>query len=639
MSPTLIFFSNIVVPCLSSVFLLVYIFYFSVSSNIKSSSLRLFQLFLIFFTVFLIGRPLQVLAGPYPWPLIIVNVRVFLLSAVVAPLIILASDVLDNKSHKTNLWIIAFCVLLGIVYVVFNTLGTKDSYILFEFYGLIAYDNLTPSNSPPYGREVTLIAQTSIGFILLIFSLLRLFNLLRQTGKHYFFFKKNIFINTGILIFALSFILGSVLKQWWIYYVSSIIITMLFGGSVLYDIKELNIFHEKTLPLLKNELVNRLFMNDVGEKELVEILSCIGKNTDINCAVIIQLIKISNDNINIVLSNKLEDLVGKQFSKYYPEEIFITLPIFGNKLCVLFKADKNSEYKILEISEKVAKSIRENFRENVVIGIGSIKKGIELIGESFFEAMHAKKYAENNGIEGVVYYSNIKQIEYHQIPYPYKEKQILIDKIKVGDIHQLEKATEDFFSKLKIWTLENVSLIKLKLYETIGSMVSVIDVRSEDRDRLNELVEQSFKRISHIKEVMDIEPIVKEVVQKLANIERTQYQKRTNLYISKAIEYIEKKYKYSITFKKVAAYIGVSPSYFSHLFKKETGLTFGEYLTHYRIQLAKKLLLENKLNITEIAYEVGFKNPNYFSYVFKKIVGISAKDFKKMMEGTASAST
>jgi len=629
-SPTLTFFSNIVVPCLSSIFLLVYIFYFSVSSNIKSSSLRLFQLFLISFTIFLIGRPLQVLTGPYPWPLIIVNIRVFLLSAVVAPLIILASDVLDNKSHKTNLWIIAFCVLLGIVYVVFNTLGTKDSYTLFEFYGLIAYDNLTPTNFPPYyGREVTLIAQTSIGIILLIFSLLRLSNLLIKSSKQYFFFKKNFFVNAGIFIFALSFIVGSVLKQWWIYYVTSIIITMLFGGSVLYDIKELNIFHEKTLPLLKNELVNRIFMNDVGEKELVEILSCIGKNTDVNCAAVIQLSMVSNDNMNIVLSNKLEDLVVKQCSRYYPEEIFITLPIFGNKLCVLFKVDKNGEYKILEIFEKVANSIRDKFEEGVVIGIGSVKTGIELIGESFYEAMHAKKYAENNNIEGVVYYSNIKQIENHQIPYPYKEKQILIDKIKTGDTNQLERATEDFLSKLKMWTFESASLMKLKAYETIGALVSVVDVRNEDRDKLNDLVEQSFKRISHVKEVIEIEPIVQEVAQKLVNIVRNQYEKRKNLYVSKAVEFIEKKYKYPITFKKIAAHIGVSPSYFLHLFKRETGLTFGEYLTHYRIQIAKKLLLEDKLNITEIAYEVGFKNSNYFSYVFRKIVGISAKDFKK----------
>ncbi|MCX7787687.1 MAG: helix-turn-helix transcriptional regulator [Spirochaetes bacterium] len=559
------------------------------------------------------------------------NIRVFLLCAVVAPLIILASQVLDNETQRTNRWVILFCILLGVLYVVFNTLGTKDSYTLFELYGLTAYDNLTPSRIPPfYGREVTLIAQTSIGVVLLVFSLVRLRKLTKQRSEHYFFFKKNLFINSGILVFALSFIVGSVLKQWWIYYVTSIVISMLFGGSVLYDIKELNIFHEKTLPLLKHEIVNRLFSNDGGEKEIVELMTCIGKNTELNCAAVIQINPIPSDRVVSMFDGKFEEMVIKQLSKYYPEECLLTLPIFGNTLGVLFKVDKlHEEYKNIELFERVGERIKEMGKESIVIGIGSIKSGIGFLGESFYEAMLAKKYALNNQIEGVVYYRNIKQSENDQRPYPYREKQLLVEKLRVGDVHQIERLIEEVISKLKLWAMENVSSMKLKAYEMIGSLVTIIDAKSGERDKLNELIEKSFKNISNAKEIGEIERVLREVTYSVVTAIRNQYQKRTNLYISKAREFIEKKYKYPITFKKVAEYIGVSPSYFLHLFKKEMGITFSEYVTNIRIQMAKKFLLEGKLTITEIAYEVGFRNPNYFSYVFKKTVGISAKEFKR----------
>jgi two-component system, response regulator YesN len=90
----------------------------------------------------------------------------------------------------------------------------------------------------------------------------------------------------------------------------------------------------------------------------------------------------------------------------------------------------------------------------------------------------------------------------------------------------------------------------------------------------------------------------------------------------------ERKYASQIGYKDVAREICISPSYFLTLFKRETGLTFTDYLTRARIAAAKELLRGSEKTITEIAFEVGFNNSNYFSSTFKKETGSSAKDFR-----------
>lgn len=104
--------------------------------------------------------------------------------------------------------------------------------------------------------------------------------------------------------------------------------------------------------------------------------------------------------------------------------------------------------------------------------------------------------------------------------------------------------------------------------------------------------------------------------------------KRTSL-AGRTAEWINKNYGSPITSKEICRALGVSRAYMSREFNREMHVTVREYINSVRIKNAKILLDSSELNVSEIAYSVGFSDSGYFSSVFKKTTGLSPLEYKK----------
>ena len=94
-----------------------------------------------------------------------------------------------------------------------------------------------------------------------------------------------------------------------------------------------------------------------------------------------------------------------------------------------------------------------------------------------------------------------------------------------------------------------------------------------------------------------------------------------------ALALIVAHYSEKITVKWAADKLFISESHLMHEFKEETGATFNECLTYYRIAKAKELLAQGKMRINEIAAAGGFADGRYFGQVFKERVGITPSEY------------
>ncbi|HBH85280.1 MAG TPA: hypothetical protein DDY34_15985 [Bacteroidales bacterium] len=93
----------------------------------------------------------------------------------------------------------------------------------------------------------------------------------------------------------------------------------------------------------------------------------------------------------------------------------------------------------------------------------------------------------------------------------------------------------------------------------------------------------------------------------------------------------------SLNREVIAAHLKISCAYLSEIFKKNTQKTLPQYLNELRISKAKELLQNTHNRVTEIAYEVGFRNFDHFIRVFKSFERVTPTEFRgkciKAMKG------
>ncbi|NOU94077.1 response regulator [Paenibacillus sp. LMG 31456] len=99
-----------------------------------------------------------------------------------------------------------------------------------------------------------------------------------------------------------------------------------------------------------------------------------------------------------------------------------------------------------------------------------------------------------------------------------------------------------------------------------------------------------------------------------------------------AIQYIDEHlFEEELSLDMVAGKLGVTPTYFSHYFKKKTNETFVQYRMRKRMDKAKQLLAVPHYKIIDIVTEVGYESYPHFSRVFKKATGYSPTEYRGLL--------
>jgi AraC-like DNA-binding protein len=78
-----------------------------------------------------------------------------------------------------------------------------------------------------------------------------------------------------------------------------------------------------------------------------------------------------------------------------------------------------------------------------------------------------------------------------------------------------------------------------------------------------------------------------------------------------------------------ASLCGLSPAYFSRLFRRCHGMPFREYVRVHRLQLAAQRLADNRENLAQISYALGFASPSHFSACFRQRFGVTPRAYRR----------
>lgn len=143
------------------------------------------------------------------------------------------------------------------------------------------------------------------------------------------------------------------------------------------------------------------------------------------------------------------------------------------------------------------------------------------------------------------------------------------------------------------------------------------------------LLEEDGKVAGHYETVDDYEQEAIWMYSQAIQILQPAREARSSYVIKKSVAYIKGNYDRKLTVEEMAGQCGITPNYFSHLFKKELGISFREFVNRERIGEAKRLLRTTNMLAYEIMEKVGFTDYKYFCQVFRKNEGCAPSDYRK----------
>ncbi len=202
-----------------------------------------------------------------------------------------------------------------------------------------------------------------------------------------------------------------------------------------------------------------------------------------------------------------------------------------------------------------------------------------------------------------------------------------------GDVEQVKKNCEQgrFVEEEGVGVLSKDPVINLKYHFVITTAMITRLCRQNGME-----LEQAFRLSDfYIQKLDDIS--TKEQVQKLHDEMVMDYTEKMRKYfrsdtnsrhINVCKEYIYSHIKERITIEDLADELGVSASYLSRLFKKETGESVSAYIRKQKIEIAKNLLRYSDYSMIEIANRLAFSSQSHFIQQFREVVGMTPKKYR-----------
>lgn len=202
----------------------------------------------------------------------------------------------------------------------------------------------------------------------------------------------------------------------------------------------------------------------------------------------------------------------------------------------------------------------------------------------------------------------------------------LLTAISVLDESRINGCLEQIFYSASLNTL-GVSILLGELI-TFANRICV-DYSIDINEILKAFPEDNAKIMNSIKTVDEGLAYSKDFFKVLLDIyKKKTYPSRNSKYVKLVMDFISNHYHKDLSLEEIASEVGLSVSHLSSVFKAETGQNINSYLTGFRIEKAKQLLVQNA-DLKHIYSMVGFNNYNYFFVIFKRHVGCTPNEYKR----------
>jgi two-component system response regulator YesN len=386
---------------------------------------------------------------------------------------------------------------------------------------------------------------------------------------------------------------------------------------------------------LKEFFVRKLMMGELNIKEIQEKSDQFHYDLDSGsyCVLTVQIDTLDGTRFQEKDLDLLMFAVNNIVSELAPPDTrFDPVVIGGNQVTLLKnkaatpEAGKNDVYAIAELIQKTVKDILEL---KVSIGISRFYKSLNVGAQAYRESLEALKYRIRFGEEAILHAEDVLlDHRTHTIFPEWIEKQ-LIDALKIPD---LEKARELLHELLTVTLRDNIrhQEFQMILFRLLADLIREIQNAGENLQASSLEERQLFEQLFQLKTIAETESwFMKTVMEPMVTLLNKKWEAQNKNISEHMKEIIHKEFESDLTLDLCASRLNYHPNYLKTVFRKETGVNFSDYVSQYRLNQAKKWLLETDMKVSEIAEKLRYQNSQNFIRYFRKMEDMTPGDYRK----------
>lgn len=393
----------------------------------------------------------------------------------------------------------------------------------------------------------------------------------------------------------------------------------------------------KSLPVIREQFLVGIIEGKIDEdkwKEQAEDLGIDFKYEYVNVALIhadgvLSLEESSNVSIqreSTLVPISIKKIVDETIDKYCEFVSFL----YSDMVVIIANYEKKEDVlSFIKGINEVCKIYERIMNLTISAGIGYTYSNISEVRLSYRTAQNALDYRFVLGTGKAIYIDDVEPDNSIQLKLEEQEERLMLNAIKISSEEEITEIINNLFKKTEDLLLP-FNQYRIYIMEIMTSLLKLVQAY---RLELDEIFGENFNCYSYLEAFDSIHEVKKWLIQKAIKVNVCIKRERVNssmLLIERAKQYIKENYsEFDISVEKLCSKLHVSPTYFSTIFKKETGMNFVNYLTNIRLEEAVKLLNTTDDKTYMIAEKVGYPEANYFSYVFKKEFGVSPSKYRK----------
>ncbi|WRS28640.1 response regulator [Oscillospiraceae bacterium MB08-C2-2] len=270
---------------------------------------------------------------------------------------------------------------------------------------------------------------------------------------------------------------------------------------------------------------------------------------------------------------------------------------------------------------EIQANIKNHLHFTVSAGIGRVCTALSQVCESYGEAVSALGYRQIYGDSHIIFIDDIEPNRSKSLIFDRSMELRLIETVKSGDRNSCLRELEQL-----IQPPDRILSQSMRLF---GMSILLCIIREADSSGALWNWDSDCAKVLEAQSKKELYRLLVSACDRLAESLTELRNNSFSEVVQAAQKYVEEHYTApDISANTVSDALHLSASYFRALFKKEMGITFGNYLTKIRMQHAKEMVEHSDLKNYQIAEAIGYSDPHYFSYCFKRFFNASPNDLR-----------